>query len=76
MDHQPARVPASDTLMQPKMRKKRSVTNLTEKDTKKATNYALTTRGLDSDGDMATKIVKVVCHSFFALLYDYGLISV
>ena len=64
VDHKPSphdQVP--DTLLQPKMKKKRSITNITEKDTKKATNYALTTHGLDSEGELATKIVKV-CERF------------
>ena len=55
----------SDNLLQPKMKKRRSVTKLTEKDTKGASKYVLTHQAVDSDGDMATKYVKVQkpCHT-------------
>ena len=44
------------------MKKRKSVTKLNEKDTKEATKYVLTHQSVDSDGDMATKLVKVsVC---------------
>ena len=35
------------------------MTKLTEKDTMKASKYVLATHGVDSDGDFATKYVKV-----------------
>ena len=35
------------------------MTKLTEKDTMKANKYVLATHGVDSDGDFATKYVKV-----------------
>ena len=41
------------------MKKRRSVTKLSEKDTQKASKYVLTHQELDSDGDLATKYVKV-----------------
>lgn len=45
--------------MQPQMKKRKSVTKLTEKDTKSASKYAMTTQQLDSEGEVSTKIVKV-----------------
>jgi len=47
------------TLLQPKMKKRKSVSTLSEKNTKEATKYVLTHQDLDSDGDLATKLVKV-----------------
>ena len=41
------------------MKKRRSVTKLTEKDTKMASKYVLTTQHLDSEGEVATQLVKV-----------------
>lgn len=60
----------TDALLQPKMRKRKSVTRLTEKATMKANKYVLATHGVDSDGDIATKYVKVrsvtmLCFLFF-----------
>jgi kinesin family protein 23 len=46
------------TLLQPKMNKRKSVTRLSEKDTKEATKYVLTHQTLDSDGDVQTNLVK------------------
>ncbi len=50
---------SSDSLLQPNMRRRKSVTKITEKATTKANKYVLATHGIDSDGDFATKYVKV-----------------
>ncbi|XP_029646158.1 kinesin-like protein KIF23 isoform X2 [Octopus sinensis] len=46
------------TLFQPKLKKKRSVTKLTEKDTKEVSKYCLNHQELGSDGEMRTKLYK------------------
>ena len=61
----------TDALLQPKMRKRKSVTKLTEKATMKANKYVLATHGLDSDGDIATKYVKVRPVTMFCFLYAH-----
>ena len=61
-----------DALLQPKMRKKKSLTRLTEKATTKANKYVLATHGVDSDGDIATKYVKVIpVTSHIPLMFSY-----
>ena len=52
-------IASAGTLLQPKMKKKRSVTRLTAKDTQKASKYVLTHQDVDSDGTVTTKLVKV-----------------
>lgn len=47
------------TVLQAVMKKRKSVSKLDRKDLNKASLYALTTQGVDSDGDIATHIVKV-----------------
>ena len=62
VDHQSANIVPTNTVMQPtNMKKKRSVTRLSEKDLldPKCSNYALTTQEQDSDGDIVTKVYKV-----------------
>ena len=50
----------SDTVLQPVLRNKRSVTKLSEKDlAKDASKYVLTHQELASDGEIETKLVKV-----------------
>lgn len=46
------------------MKKRKSVTRLTENDTRKASKYVLTHQGVDSDGDLTTKYVKVRCNYY------------
>lgn len=46
------------------MKKRKSVATLNEKDTKDANKYVLTHQDLDSDGGIATKLVKVVLHVY------------
>ena len=62
MDHQAANAVPTNTIMQPSnLKKKRSVTKLSEKDLldPKTSNYALTTQEQDSDGGIVTTIYKV-----------------
>lgn len=59
LDHRPENVPPLDTLMQPKMKKKKSVGKLEVKDTNKASKYVLTTQNSDSKGNVETQMVKV-----------------
>ncbi|GAB1605824.1 kinesin-like protein KIF23 isoform X2 [Argonauta hians] len=47
-----------DTVMQPKLKKKRSVTKLTEKDTKEVTKYCLNHQEFGSDGELRSKLYK------------------
>ena len=49
----------ADTLLQPKMKKKRSVTGLDKKDFKSTNKYVLTQQTQDSDGGMSSQLVKV-----------------
>ena len=62
VDHQAANAVPTNTIMQPSnLKKKRSVTKLSERDLldPKTSNYALTTQEQDSDGDIVTTIYKV-----------------
>merc|ERR1712029_477946 len=61
VDHQAANAVPTNTIMQPSnLKKKRSVTKLSERDLldPKTSNYALTTQEQDSDGDIVTTIYK------------------
>ncbi|XP_046350395.1 kinesin-like protein KIF23 isoform X3 [Haliotis rufescens] len=58
LDHRPNGDVEMDSVLQPKMGKKRSVSKLELKDTKEASKYVLTTHEMDSEGEMATKLVK------------------
>ena len=50
------------TILQPNVQKRRSVTKLKSEDFTgdKATNYCLTTHNIASDGEMETKLLKVL----------------
>ena len=48
-----------DTVLQPKIKKKKSVSKLEVKDTKEASKYMLTHQDMDSDDNLTTKIYKV-----------------
>ena len=54
----------TDTLLQPRMNRRKSVTKLSEKDTKDANKYVLTHQQLDFDGDLQTQLVKVSNYLF------------
>ncbi|VDI65837.1 kinesin family member 23 [Mytilus galloprovincialis] len=46
------------TVLQPKLKKKKSVSKLEVKDTKEATKYILTHQDIDSAGELETKLIK------------------
>ena len=48
-----------DTLFQPRMTKKKSVSKLDVKDTKSASKYVLTHQEQDSSDELVTKLIKV-----------------
>ncbi|XP_021341176.1 kinesin-like protein KIF23 isoform X5 [Mizuhopecten yessoensis] len=58
LDHKPAGNVELDTVLQPKMKKKKSVTKLEVKDTKEASKYCLTHQQMDSGGELETRLVK------------------
>ncbi|XP_033725616.1 kinesin-like protein KIF23 isoform X2 [Pecten maximus] len=58
LDHKPAGNVELDTVLQPKMKKKKSVTKLEVKDTKEVSKYCLTHQQMDSGGELETKLVK------------------
>ena len=67
-----------DTILQPKIKKKKSVGKLEVKDTNKASKYLLTTQDVDSQGHMETKLVKVSGRSLgsgWSLASGWSLIS-
>ena len=51
---------SAETLLQPKMNKRKSVSKFTEKDARDATKYVLTHQTVDSEGDLETNLVKVM----------------
>jgi len=58
IDHKPNDVIDTNTIMQPKMGKKRSVSRLDVKDTKSASKYVLTHQEQDSSDELVTKLIK------------------
>lgn len=64
LDHCPAQPVPLNTVMQPTMRKRKSITKLTEMQdvaNPKTSKYCLTTQEQDTDGELETKLYKV-CH--------------
>jgi len=62
LDHRPAQPVELGTLFQPTMRKRKSITKLTDmKDVvdPKTSKYCLTTQEQDTDGELETKLYKV-----------------
>lgn len=62
LDHKPPTAVELNTLFQPSMKKRKSVTKLTDvKDivNSKTSKYCLTTQEQDTDGEMETKLYKV-----------------
>lgn len=59
MDHRPEAILPIDTVLQPKIKKKKSVSKLEVKDTNKASKYLLTTQEQDNTGQVETKLIKV-----------------
>ena len=47
------------TVLQPKLKKKKSVSKLEVKDTKEANKYMLTHQDVDSAGELETQLIKV-----------------
>ncbi|XP_067941465.1 kinesin-like protein KIF23 [Watersipora subatra] len=58
LEHKPEPLLPLDTVLQPKMKKKKSVGRLEVKDTNKASRYILTTQDADNKGNVETKLVK------------------
>ncbi|CAL1542663.1 unnamed protein product [Lymnaea stagnalis] len=58
LEHKPTDVVETNTLFQPHMAKKKSVTKLDVKDTKSATKYVLTHQEQDSSDELVTKLIK------------------
>lgn len=58
LDHKPSGPQDSATIMAPNVRVKKSVATLNARDTRNVDKYLLTHTGLDSEGEMATKLVK------------------
>lgn len=58
LEHKSSDIIDTNTLMQPKMTKKRSVSKLDMKDTKQSSKYVLTHQEQDSSDELITKLVK------------------
>ncbi|XP_060599455.1 kinesin-like protein KIF23 [Ruditapes philippinarum] len=58
LDHKPPGHLDLDTVLQPTLKKKKSVSKLESKDTKVASKYMLTDQGLNSDGEFQTRYFK------------------
>jgi kinesin family protein 23 len=59
LDHKPEETLELSTILQPKMKKKKSVTKLNVKDTQDADKYCLTHQEQDSNDEIVTKLIKV-----------------
>ena len=58
LDHRPPGSVELGTVLQPKLKKKKSVSKLEVKDTKEATKYILTHQDIDSVGELETKLIS------------------
>ena len=65
LDHKPANTAKMDTVLQPKMQHKKSVSKLELSDTKKSSKYVLTHQEQDQDGEIITNLIKVSILRFF-----------
>lgn len=67
VDHRPSGLVPVGTILQPLMRNKRNITQLTDpKDlTDKASKYCLVAQEQDTDGELETKLYKVSIGNFF-----------
>lgn len=64
LDHKSSNTPKLDTVMQPKMERKISVSKLELSDTKKSSKYLLTHQQQDTDGEIITNLIKGnICQS-------------
>ena len=68
----------TDTVLQATLKKKKSVSKLEVKDTKKASEYMVTTQDVGSDGEFQTRYYKVSfdlfsnCFVFPCVFEDYS----
>lgn len=58
LDHKPPNSAKIDTVMQPKMQRKKSVSKVELNDAKKSSKYLLTHQQQDSDGEVVTNLIK------------------
>ena len=58
LDHKPLTVTKLDTVMQPKMERKISVSKLELSDAKRSSKYVLTHQQQDADGEVITNLIK------------------
>ncbi|ELU04176.1 hypothetical protein CAPTEDRAFT_226670 [Capitella teleta] len=58
LDHKPTNTVDTGTILQPNIKKKKSVNQLSEKATREASKYLLTHQEMDSDDNLTTKLVK------------------
>lgn len=73
LDHCPATPVPLNTVFQPNMKKRKSVTKLTDvKDITKGTErYCLTTQDQDTDGELETRLYKVrLCYQFDCYIWS------
>ena len=59
LDHRPVALAKIDTVMQPKMERKKSVSRVELSDAKKSSKYVLTHQQQDEDGEVVTNLIKV-----------------
>jgi hypothetical protein len=58
LDHKPLSAAKIDTVLQPKMRRKKSVSKLELNDAKKSSKYVLTHQQQDENGEVVTNLIK------------------
>lgn len=58
LDHKPPTVAKTDTVLQPKMHRKKSVSRLELHDAKKSSKYVLTHQQQDENGEIRTNLIK------------------
>lgn len=58
LDHKPQTVAKIDTVLQPKMTRKKSVSKLELSDAKKSSKYVLTHQQQDDEGEVVTNLIK------------------
>lgn len=58
LDHKPPTVAKTDTVLQPKMHRKKSVSKLELHDAKKSSKYVLTHQQQDENGEIRTNLIK------------------
>lgn len=58
LDHRPPTATKTDTVLQPKMPRKKSVSKLELNDAKKSTKYVLTHQSCDEHGEIRTNLIK------------------